>query len=369
MSRLSLCLAVSALASAVTAGATHHTIDLFSKPAHPGTPARRAAMNKRASKAAATVPLLDYYGGTDLQWYGNISVGTPAQITSVVFDTGSDTLEFPSTACTSNCNTQHRFNTALSSTFVDGGRTNVLNFATGVNTLPVTSNTEYELHLRSGSDTVAIGGISVKKSPLYLITAQTAAFSVDPFDGIMGMPADGSGWLSSLSSAGLQSTRPELYPPHPTDRRCTDLFTMYLTPKSVGSAQLTFGSIDTTKYNGTLHYASVPEDAGDWELTSSAIYVNGKTTTALKASRQVVFDSGTSNVLFPTSTANVRPPLRASHARRLTRGHRRSTRSSPRTSSPSATTACTASRARRSHRCPRRSTSRSRTRARARSST
>jgi hypothetical protein len=86
---------------------------------------------------------------------------------------------------------------------------------------------------------------------------------------------------------------------------------MYLTPQSVGSAQLTLGSIDSSKYTGTLHYASVPEGAGDWELTSSAIYVNGKTTSALKASRQVVFDSGTSNVLFPTATANVRASPRA----------------------------------------------------------
>jgi hypothetical protein len=55
-----------------------------------------------------------------------------------------------------------------------------------VNTLPVTSNSQYTLHLRSGTDTVTVGGVTAKKSPLWLITSQTAAFSVDPFDGIMG---------------------------------------------------------------------------------------------------------------------------------------------------------------------------------------
>jgi hypothetical protein len=93
MSRLSLCLALGALASSVAA-AEHHTIDLVARRGSPATSARRSARSKRAS----TVPLIDYYaGGEDLQWYGNISVGTPAQTISVVFDTGSDTLEFPST--------------------------------------------------------------------------------------------------------------------------------------------------------------------------------------------------------------------------------------------------------------------------------
>jgi hypothetical protein len=68
---------------------------------------------------------------------------------------------------------------------VDGGRTTTLTFATGVNTIPV-SGTEYQLHLRSGTDTVAIGGVPVKSTSLWLITSQTAAFNVDPFDGIMG---------------------------------------------------------------------------------------------------------------------------------------------------------------------------------------
>jgi hypothetical protein len=32
--------------------------------------------------------------------------------------------------------------------------------------------------------------------------------------------------------------------------------------------------------------------------------VNGKTSTTLKQSRSIIFDSGTTNVLFPTTTAN-----------------------------------------------------------------
>ena len=40
--------------------------------------------------------------------------------------------------------------------------------------------------------------------------------------------------------------------------------------------------------------------SGDWEATSTQITVNGKTTSLLKKRRSIIFDSGTSNILFDT---------------------------------------------------------------------
>lgn len=272
-----------ALAFGAFAEQARHVIELTQVSAPEGTLRRRQAHLARA----VDVPLADYFSGTDLQWYGNISVGTPPQTLSVVFDTGSSALEFPGTACGSACAKQKKFDSSKSSTFIDTGRTQTLNFATGVGVTPVTSG-QWQLTLRSGTDTVMLGGLSVKSTSLYLITSQTKAFGADPFDGIMGMPANGAGWLSKLSSNGLPS-----------------LFTMYLTPNAKGHAVLELGNIDSTKYTGTLSYAKLPYSGGStWELTSPKIYVNGKTTSTLSQSRTIIFDSGTPNVLFPTSTAN-----------------------------------------------------------------
>jgi hypothetical protein len=71
-----------------------------------------------------------------------------------------------------------------------------------VGVTPVTGS-EWQLTLRSATDTVALGGLSAKSTAIYLITSQTKAFGADPFDGIMGMPANGAGFLSKLSANGL----------------------------------------------------------------------------------------------------------------------------------------------------------------------
>lgn len=82
------------------------------------------------------------------------------------------------------------------------------------------------------------------------------------------------------------------------------LFSLYLTPHNTQEAELTIGGIDSSKYNGSLTYAPLPAGSGStWQLSSPQIAVNGKTTSTLKAKRDIIFDSGTSNVLFDTDTA------------------------------------------------------------------
>lgn len=69
---------------------------------------------------------------------------------------------------------------------------------------------------------------------------------------------------------------------------------------------MTIGGIDSSKYTGNLTYASLPAGSGStWQLASPQIVVNGKTTSTLKSSRDIIFDSGTSNVLFDTDVAEV----------------------------------------------------------------
>jgi hypothetical protein len=77
-----------------------------------------------------------------------------------------------------------------------------------------------------------------------------------------------------------------------------------LTPAAEGHAALTFGSVDTTKFTGSLTFASLPSSSsGTWRLASPGMFVNGKSTSQLKKARTIIFDSGTPNILFDNATA------------------------------------------------------------------
>jgi hypothetical protein len=88
------------------------------------------------------------------------------------------------------------------------------------------------------------------------------------------------------------------------------LFSLFLTPDKVGGAELTLGGIDTSKFSGTPTFLPVVGAGSFWELTSSKVSVNGKTNSALQGSMGIIFDSGTSNLVFPQDIAEVSPRIR-----------------------------------------------------------
>ncbi|KAJ7138311.1 acid protease [Mycena epipterygia] len=278
---LSLSFLLSAYGILVAAeGGVPHTIHLQSRNAPVPATLRRRALNP------VTIPLADFFLGTDLQWFGNMTVGTPPQTISVVFDTGSSTLEFASTLCGTACDNQVKFNSSESTTFVDGGVNTSITFETGVGVDPVIGD-NYRLDLRSATDTVSVGGLVAPATELFLITNQTEKFGIDPFSGIQGMSTHAQGFFASLISQGLPS-----------------LFSLFLTPQAVGHAEMTIGGIDPSKFKGKLTFATLPTSSPNWSLNSTQISVNGQTTAVLTATRDIIFDSGTSNILFPTNTTN-----------------------------------------------------------------
>ncbi|KAI0344663.1 acid protease [Trametopsis cervina] len=242
----------------------------------------------RRAVGPVTLPLKEYFNGTDLQWYGDIQVGTPPQNLTVVFDTGSVTLEITSTDCTTSCASQTKFSKSLSTSFIDtsAGQSSVLTFGTGVGVDPVVGD-NWQLTLRAARDTVAVGGIGVRNVSMFLIEGQTETFAGDPFDGIQGMSPSADGLFAGLVDQGLPS-----------------LFSFYITPHDVGGAELTLGAIDNSKFTGELTYASLTDpESSFWQLKSSAVIVNGAAKPAIGSSRVFLFDSGTSNMVMPAADA------------------------------------------------------------------
>ena len=89
--------------------------------------------------------------------------------------------------CGQACAHQVKFDPTKSSTFVDGGVEFNISFATGGGVDPVVDD-DYRLNLRNGTDTVSVSDLTVANTSLFLITNQTAKFSINPYSGILGKP-------------------------------------------------------------------------------------------------------------------------------------------------------------------------------------
>ncbi|KAJ7812337.1 acid protease [Mycena leptocephala] len=279
---VSFFLALAVLAVA-TAPHSDFKLALNSVPAKPAARWQRiAAANPKfaaldALPTGTSEPLFDYFNGTDLRWYGEISIGTPSQNFTVVFDTGSFSLEVPGTACSAACANQRQFNSSASSTFEDEQYNTTIVFGTGVGVDPINGD-NWEMSLSFVADSLTVANLTFPFGRFFLITNQTPTFLPDPFDGIMGLGPD----LGDVfNSAG--------YPA---------IFGMLFTPESEGGAgELTLGGVDMTKFTTPPLY-SPQVGSGNWQLSSQGIFVNGNTASSLQNNVTLIFDSGTSNMLF-----------------------------------------------------------------------
>ncbi|CAM5119646.1 unnamed protein product [Eretmochelys imbricata] len=144
---------------------------------HPYNPASKyfpSLANEDASE-----PQTNYM---DIEYYGTISIGTPAQEFSVLFDTGSVLLQ---DSLQAYCSNHNQFNPSDSSTYEATNESLSIQYGSG-------SMTGFLAY-----DTVQIGGMVDTKQNFGLSETQPGtAFEYSKFDGILGLA------FPSIASSG-----------------------------------------------------------------------------------------------------------------------------------------------------------------------
>ncbi|XP_062053827.1 pepsin II-4-like [Lepus europaeus] len=216
----------------------------------------------------------------DAEYFGTISIGTPPQDFTVIFDTGSSNLWVPSIYCSSlACAFHNQFNPKKSSTYKATDKTLSIAYGTG----SMTGILGYDI-VKVGSidDTHQIFGLSE--------TEPGDTFVFAPFDGILGLG------YPSISSSDATPVFDNMW-----DQRLVseDLFSVYLSSDDKKGSLVMFGGIDESYYKGSLHWVPVSYE-GYWQFTMDSVTINGKTI-ACADSCQAIIDTGTSLLAGPTN--------------------------------------------------------------------
>ncbi|KAM6489785.1 acid protease [Amanita muscaria] len=207
----------------------------------------------------------------DMEWVGEISIGTPGQTFLMNFDTGSSDLWVPSSSCTdSTCSALNKYNAGSSSTSQPKSGSFSLQYVDGSQV----SGPVY-------TETITVAGITAKGQYFSPVTTMSGDFATGQFDGVLGLafPA-----LSSLNqnpffnTAFLQSNF------------ASNSFGIKL---AISGSELYLGGANSNLYTGSIEPHSISSSTGVWQIGGASISVNGN---QVVSGFETAIDSGTTTM-------------------------------------------------------------------------
>jgi len=258
---------------------------------------KRAYLLAKYGKSAASIPVSDSKPAPeplenyqDLQYYGEIAIGTPEQKFNVLFDTGSSNLWVPSTGCKSDTCQQHkRYNAKTSSTYKADGTPLSIEYGSG-------SMSGY-----LSKDDVTVAGLVVKGQTFGEALRIPDAFESTKFDGIFGMGFEKIS-EDNVTTPFANMIKQKLVP--------EPVFSFYLNrdqEKSPGG-ELILGGIDYNYINGELFYTPLSEE-GYWQFKMDGVVEiatdESVVTLACENGCDALADTGTSLIAGPTEEVTV----------------------------------------------------------------
>mmetsp|Transcript_20805 Transcript_20805/g.37910 ORF Transcript_20805/g.37910 Transcript_20805/m.37910 type:complete len:451 (-) Transcript_20805:54-1406(-) len=237
----------------------------------------------------------------DLQYYGPISIGSPAQNFMVVFDTGSSNIWVPSSTC-ANCDgavAHNKFSGSKSTSFVSLSKDPVtLNYGSG------------GCYGYMGSDRVMVGEADLPGALFLQVVSEETALSNFKSDGIVGLAFDAL--ITSAPGVKVPTFFDMLLQQHATEIGSETYF-YFMMDDSGATKQdyLVFGGDLGSRYPDGVHwvpvarltYSGVP-GYGFWAAEASEVRIGGDSNSRSYYPQFVIFDSGTSCLTMPATDYN-----------------------------------------------------------------
>ncbi|WVQ72156.1 hypothetical protein IAR50_001701 [Cryptococcus sp. DSM 104548] len=226
------------------------------------------------------------YDGT---YAGTVSIGTPAQDLVLVLDTGSADLWAAGAGCQADfCTKVSTFNPNASSTYHQSDGTFRITYGSG------SAAGDY------GTDVVGLAGFSSGNTTFAVVETATSGLIDAPLSGIMGLgwtalaSSRATPWWETLASSG-QFDSPE-FGVHMArfrgDGSATD--------DEKEGGEITFGGVDSSKFDGELNYVSIDDSAKDyWRVAVEGLSINDDSIDI--SSPQAAIDTGTTLIGAPSS--------------------------------------------------------------------